>query len=152
MATPQVTDQGPIGKPLQMDAAHIAAIKRAIFARPARSNAPISQTTQGLHGAVGAPHGRPNGFIGAAVPQMGTVKTPGAAPASQPAQPAAQPGLNAPGPATGAGGGLAALMPLLHLFGPLLMHLFGGGGLGGAGGGTPAPSPMGTTPRGGGLV
>jgi len=148
MPTPHVTDAGPIGKPLQMDAAHIAAIKRAVFARPARSAALISQTSQGLRGAVGAPHGRPNGFIGAAVPQMGTVKAPGAAPAAQPAQPAAQPGLTAPGPSTGAGGGLAGLMPLLSLLGPLLMHLFGGGGGLGSGG----VQPQMTTPRGQGLI
>jgi hypothetical protein len=148
MSTPRITDAGPIGKPLQMDAAHIAAIKRSVFMRPMRSTAPISQTSQGLHGAIGAPHGRPNGFIGAAVPQMGTGKAPGAAPTPRPAQAAAQPGLQAPGPSTGAGGGLAGLMPLLSLLGPLLMHLFGGGGGLGAGGVQPSM----TTPRGQGLI
>jgi hypothetical protein len=141
-----ISGSGLVGKPLQMDAAHIAAIKRSVFARPTNTMAPVAQTGQAIHGAQGAPHGMPNGFIGAAVPQMGAAKAPGAAPAPRPAQSAPQ-GPQAPhSPAMGAGGGLAHLMPLLQIIGPLLMHLFGGGG------GLPGAGTAASTPRGGGLI
>jgi hypothetical protein len=125
------------GQPPQFDAAMVNAIKRSIFARPAAANAPPSQTTQGAHGALGAPYGRPNGAIGAAVPQMGVNKRAGAAPANAPAS-APSLGGGSPSPTVGApGGGLAALLPFIAL----LAHLFGG-----AGGG------IASTPRGGGTI
>jgi hypothetical protein len=145
-----ISSSGLLGTPLKMDQAMLTAIKRSVFARPASSGAPPAQTSQGIHGAQGAPHGRPNGFIGAAVPQMGAQKAPGAAaPVAGAANPQ-QPEQGAGAPAN-AQGGLAALMPLLKVIGPLLMHLFGGGG-GLPGGGLTGAAPQQSTPRGGGLV
>lgn len=104
----------------RIDAAMAAAIKRAVFARPAASPGRPNQTMQGNAGAQGAPFGRGQGYIGAAVPQMGAQKTPGAM------APGAPPGEAGPG--SSPLGGLAQFAPLLPILAMIFAHLFGGGG------------------------
>jgi hypothetical protein len=150
-ATGVPTDAGPSGP--RFDQAMIEAMKRGVFARPLASFMHPNQAGQGIHGGAGEPFGRSQGSIGAAVPQMGAGKRPGAGTISG----------NAPGtaPVTGGQGGqpqpasgLGQFAPLLMMLGPLLMHIFGGlfGG-GGAGQAIPQLGPQaGSTSRGPGTI
>ena len=67
-------------------------------------------------GQLGAVYGRTQGPIGAAVPQLGSQQTPGAASAGTLAQPSASKGTQPQG--------LEAMLPAL-LLGGLLMHFLG---------------------------
>jgi len=104
----------------KMDQAMAMALKRAVFARPAAGAGHPNQTSQGPAGALGAPYGHAQGYIGANVPQMGAQKAPGAA--------APQQGPGAAAPTGTPGGGFAHLLPILAA---LFAHLFGGGGMAG---------------------
>ena len=148
----------------RFDQAMLASVMRSVFSKPImQGGKPLSQTSQGGMGQLGASQGLPQGAIGAAVPQMGT-PAPGSSPQPSPAAPTGAPGAaGAPaggnpgaGPSGGLGGGLAGLMPLLQLLGPLFAHLFGGGAGGGQpqlgpGGGAGAPA-LGPAAGGGGLA